>query len=234
MMQIKKFVMLDSTNQYSKLLLQQSTDCQGTVVVADMQTSGKGQRGRVWISSAGNLFCSIITQPILPKIVGQLAYVTVLAVGEVIEKLSHSIEVTYKWPNDLLVNGAKISGILVENEENGAVVGIGVNITNFPADTALPATCLYQHGIKITRDDLLAAILINWQKFFVLWENQGFIPIIQRWRNKKILPQLGTTVTKPSGLIGKVLGVDDDGLLRLRLPDGSIQSFSSASYTSQY
>src|SRR5882757_12883 len=134
-----------STNSEA-LALAGRGECGPLWVVARRQTGGRGRRGRAWVSDTGNLFASLLlTDPAPPPRCPELAFVAALAVHDAVMEVAGSAkaDLTIKWPNDLLLNGAKLAGILIEGDGAGAVVvGIGVNCVSHPGDMEYPATDL--------------------------------------------------------------------------------------------
>ena len=124
---------LDSTNSEALRLIASGDAVEGTVVVADRQTAGRGRRDAVWESPTGNLYLTIVTKVANQHIAGQLAYVASLAVYDAaIGHVGTSGAISCKWPNDLLLNGKKLSGILIEALNEFSVVGIGINLSIRP------------------------------------------------------------------------------------------------------
>ena len=152
------FDALDSTNEEAKRLAR-GGGCRGAVIWAKKQSEGKGRMGRSWVSSEGNLFVSVLLQPEKPlKEFAQLSFVTAVAVIESLEALlaeGHALQC--KWPNDILLNGRKLGGILLESFQTGegsqpwVVVGVGVNVDSYPPRTEFPATCLKEAGVELVR-----------------------------------------------------------------------------------
>ncbi len=161
----------------------------GTIVWAKQQTAGRGRRGRVWNSPIGNLYCSVIVRPpVRPTMAAQLSFVTALALGEGIrEFLPSGAAVQYKWPNDVLIDGKKFAGILLESQigEEGmldwVLIGTGVNVGSFPSDTERPATSLNQAGAELSVVDVLTAYAQSLWSWFALWQRDGFGPIRETW-----------------------------------------------------
>src|SRR5215469_2812357 len=113
-------------------------------IAADRQTAGRGRRGRAWISPRGNLYASLLlTEPAAAEHWSQLSFVAALAMHDAVVEIAGDLKplLTIKWPNDLLLAGAKLGGILIEAESgiSAVVVGIGVNCASHPADTEFPA-----------------------------------------------------------------------------------------------
>ncbi len=164
-------LVVDSTNDYIKSLPADS------VVVAKMQTKSRGRLGRTWISMEGNLFCSLKMQASIsdaPKI----SLLTSLAVLNTIKQISSGTNVRLKWPNDVLIDGQKVAGILIERFEDSFIIGVGVNISDSPDVTDhFSATDLAKHGIKTNATEFLSLFL---QKFDGL-KTYDFEKIKQLW-----------------------------------------------------
>ncbi len=140
---------VDSTNNAAKQLAREGAAA-GMVVWAMQQTAGRGRRGRSWVSPPGNLYASLLLRPSCPpEEAAQLGFVTALAVADALEEMAPGLPpIACKWPNDVLVGGRKIAGILLESEigadQNLAflIIGLGVNLVFAPADAEFPATSL--------------------------------------------------------------------------------------------
>lgn len=166
---------------------------EGTVVWTDQQTKGRGQRGRVWVSLEGNLVFSIILRPAL-KIedlanLSQFSILTAVAVGETLTSfLPSSCQLTYKWPNDVFVDGSKISGILLESSFDdkafkGVVIGIGVNIQSAPQNLTYSTAALNQFlNEPQTAGLVLNSLLKALKKYYALWQQGEFPAIEEKWR----------------------------------------------------
>jgi BirA family biotin operon repressor/biotin-[acetyl-CoA-carboxylase] ligase len=222
----------DSTNLQARLLAEQGAE-DGTVVIADQQSSGKGRMGRYWVSPAGvNLYLSVILRPdIQLRNATQMTFLTAVAVAEAIEA-SGDFSPQLKWPNDVLLAGKKIAGLLNElNAETEQIhfmiLGIGVNLNmtedQFPANLRSPATSLLvAGGMEIPRLDFTRNLLQRIDHLYALYLDQGFTPILSRW--EKRCNMLGKKVEvdyQHSRLTGIVKGLDDAGALLLTLPNGA-------------
>jgi len=202
---------------------------------ADLQTKGRGRRGREWISERGNLFCSAL----YPKFgdaeeTAQLSFVAALAVAETIEKYLSTAKVALKWPNDVLINGRKTSGILLESGDDWIIAGIGINVFHHPDNSEFPATHLMAH---INEDDLntpeplmtgLEALMAILSKRFDVWfnvfKNDGFNEIRQAWMAKAHnVPGLVTVRLPKEKFSGEAINLDKNGALRVRISDGTIR-----------
>jgi BirA family biotin operon repressor/biotin-[acetyl-CoA-carboxylase] ligase len=198
---------------------------EGTVVVADSQGAGRGRRGRAWVDEPGaSLLASIVMRPRLEP--ARLPGLSLAAAVAVADALTRTAGVTprLKWPNDVLVGGRKLAGILLESRLAGdratTVVGIGVNLTQrvFPADLAQTATSLWLvSGRRVDRDSLLAALLDALGDWRGRLERQGFAPVRARWC--ALADTLGRAVSV-DGVTGIAVDVDADGALVVADADG--------------
>lgn len=213
-------------------------------IVARTQTSGRGRRGREWVSDAGNLAATLLTTTRrIPAEAAQVTFVAALAVAELAETFVPPSLVSIKWPNDVLVDGAKVSGILVESGLNGPghhnegllwlAVGIGINLAHAPSGTERPATSLARHLAGEVADppgveaaiDILAGRFAAWQE---RWDTLGFGPVIDAWTARTHgLHGPCTARLGHETLSGTADGVDADGSLRLVLADGTIRRVSA-------
>ena len=186
-----------------------------TVVVAEHQTAGRGRHGRSWIDEPGSsLLASIVVRPALPPARWPLyGFVTAVAVAEAL-RAAAGLEARLKWPNDVLVGGAKIAGILLEARGDQAlVIGIGLNVgqTVFPAGLADVATSVaLAGGWTRDREVLLDAILAAFDAWRRRLEENGFAPVRDRW--SALSDTLGRRV-EAGAARGHALRLDDDGAL---------------------
>lgn len=162
------------------LLLRVDTP-EGYGILARSQTKGRGRHGRVWQSDAGNFYLSFILRPnCTPQEVGQISLLTGLAVAQVLEGLIGGMgDIRLKWPNDVQVNGRKISGILIEREGQALLVGVGINIGNAPHEQAIALDDMTDE-----RNDCGAVLDVFLKTFGGLyrqWQEQGFAEIREMW-----------------------------------------------------
>lgn len=219
-----------STNDEAKQLARQGK-AEGTMVFAHRQTGGRGRRGRAWSSPEGNLACSLILRPQLPPADAALvSFVAALAVAQTVADLIPG-RPTVKWPNDVLVGGAKISGILLESEPGptGAVewlvLGTGINVAAFPEDTPYPATSMQAAGAAahITARLVLAHYARHFHEWYQRLLTLGFAPIRAAWLNAaQGLGEMVTVRLANENFSGKLLDLDMDGSLLVDC-DGSIR-----------
>lgn len=183
------FDTLDSTNEEAKRLAK-AGGAHGAVVWAKKQTGGKGRMGREWISQEGNLFVSVLLKPEKPTAeLAQLSFVAAIAVVEALSALfEKDHQLSCKWPNDILLDGKKLSGILLESftcETDGrqwVVVGVGVNVDSHPNHMQYPATCLTEAGVELVSAKIvLSRFIHHFIECYNEWNNKGFAPIRKRW-----------------------------------------------------
>ncbi len=226
---------IDSTNDACRQRALQGEQA-GLVLRADVQTKGRGRRGRDWVSPKGNLYTSILLQPARPAgEIATLGFVAVLALGDALQAiLPPTTQVSHKWPNDLLLNGRKVSGILLETQTvQGAspfvILGIGVNILSHPADTPYPVTDLLANGAAlITPRELLDRLLAAFAPAYAAWEQGGFAAIEPAWRRRAVGIGQPIEVRLQSGsLHGTFRDLDSDGARRLGLPGGGERRISA-------
>lgn len=222
---------IDSTNARARLLAEEAA-AEGTVIIADRQSAGKGRLGRRWESpSAVNLYCSILLRPQIPvQQAPQLTFLSAVAVVETLNQL-YQLPAKVKWPNDVLVGGKKIAGLL--NEMNAeteqihfVILGVGVNLNmtaeQFPQELNYPATSvLLATGEKVDRVEFIRAFLQRIDSYYAEFLENGFAPIRRRWEAHCDL--MNVRVQIDQGLQGTVVGLDTDGALRLQLDNGSVE-----------
>ncbi|HEY7246613.1 MAG TPA: biotin--[acetyl-CoA-carboxylase] ligase [Xanthobacteraceae bacterium] len=221
---------LGSTNAEA-LSLARRGECGPLWVVAARQTEGRGRRGRRWASPPGNLYASLLlTAPALPGACvawPQLSLVAALAVHDAIAACARPVEpaLFIKWPNDILLRGAKLAGILVEAEVADApavAIGVGVNCVSHPPDTDYPATDLAAAGAPVTPAALLADLSVRMMQRLAQWAaGAGFSIVRDDWIARAA--RLGEDIRVRVGdrdLSGRFDTLDAAGNMILRLPDG--------------
>jgi BirA family biotin operon repressor/biotin-[acetyl-CoA-carboxylase] ligase len=200
-------------------------------VTAVRQTAGRGRRGRAWISAPGNLYASLLlTAPAPAQLWPQLSFVAALATYDAIIEAEARLapRLAIKWPNDLLLAGAKLAGILIEGQaaDGGAAdavaVGIGVNCISHPADTAYPATDLAAVGARIPPQVLFDALTASMLGRLAQWHRgEGFAAVRADWLARAA--GLGEDVRVrlvDREIVGRFAALDDAGGLVLRRRDG--------------
>ena len=201
-------------------------------ISADIQTAGKGRRGRDWVSSKGNLFCTGF-YPYEGELAdaAKLSFVAALAMAETLAHYIDPALITIKWPNDVLINGKKIAGILLESgNQNGQAwiaIGMGINLISSPEMVDYKATHLLQHiadKASFTGTQpmitLLADRFEHWRKLYM---NSGFSPIREAWLAKAQGIGEPAVARLPNQTIeGTALGLADDGALELKTKSGQV------------
>jgi BirA family transcriptional regulator, biotin operon repressor / biotin---[acetyl-CoA-carboxylase] ligase len=221
---IEQVAEIDSTNEACRLRAL-AGEGDGLVIRADRQTAGRGRRGRSWTSPAGNLYASLLLRPSRPTAeAAALGFAAVTAMGDVAQALlPRAAEVRHKWPNDLLINGRKTSGLLLEAQPGFVVLGIGVNIASHPADMPYPATDLLAEGAApIAPQALLERFLAAFGPLYETWEADGFSALLPAWRRRAA--GLGAPIEvrlERETLSGTFRELEPDGTLCLVLSDGT-------------
>lgn len=228
---IRYFEEVDSTNTAAKRIAEESgsADWHGTVVVAEEQTAGKGRRGRFWSSPRGTgLFFSILLKPqIEPGNASMLTLVKGMATVKGIEQVT-GLKPQIKWPNDVVLNGKKIVGILTEMSAqidyvNHIVVGTGINVhqADFPEEIAKTATSLKLElqeagrSVQISRAGLLGAVLFYFEQYYETYLQTEDLSALQEEYNSMLVNiGKGVRVLDPLGEYeGTALGIDSRGEL---------------------
>ena len=211
-------------------------ECGPLWIVAGRQTAGRGRRGRAWISQPGNLFASLLlTKPTLPACRPQLSLVAALAVHDAVVEVAAGLEsrVAIKWPNDLLLDRAKLAGILVETESGGdgaVAIGIGINCASHPADTEYPAIDLAAAGIPASPAMLMGPLSLRMIGRLAQWNGgAGFAAVRADWiaRAAGIGEDIRLRIADRE-LSGRFETVDAAGRLVLRSPDGCTETITAA------
>jgi BirA family biotin operon repressor/biotin-[acetyl-CoA-carboxylase] ligase len=232
---------VSSTNTKARTLGQQGA-AEGTIVVADAQTAGRGQAGRVWISPPErNLYVSIILRPAVAP--AQAPLLSLLAAVALVDTLRQAeVPCGVKWPNDVLIGDRKVAGILTEMETDGArvhfvVVGIGVNVNMTAAELArhlgliAPTATSVQIalGHAASREYLLAALLSHLEQWYERFCTDGETVLQAAWGGRSLMSGRRICArTAEAAWHGVVEGIDPMGRLRLRRDDGTRVTLASA------
>jgi BirA family biotin operon repressor/biotin-[acetyl-CoA-carboxylase] ligase len=228
---IEYFKEIDSTNTKAKDLAQRGAP-EGTVVIAEKQTNGRGRRGRTWLSPEGDgIYATLILRPAMsPGGAPKITLMTAVAIAEALLSLV-PIDIRIKWPNDILVNGRKLAGILTEitadmDAVNYIVVGLGLNVNtrseSFSEEIGKIATSIYiETGKHLSRAGLIRAYLEQFEKYYKMFTQNEFAAIMGRW--KQLSGFIGQKVMVDvigRNYIGEVSDIDDDGVLILKDDQG--------------
>jgi BirA family biotin operon repressor/biotin-[acetyl-CoA-carboxylase] ligase len=157
-----------------------------TLVMAREQIAGRGRRGNGWVSPPGNMYLSVVLRPGCDAATAaQLGFVTALALADAVAAMT-GLEAKLKWPNDLLIEGGKLSGILIESvggpggPVEWVVIGTGLNLVSHP-DSVPGATDLAAHGRRVAVDDMVAAYVAALVRREAQWRSEGFVPVRRDW-----------------------------------------------------
>ena len=203
---------------------------EGTVVCCESQTNGRGRLGRSWSSPKGKgIYLSLILRPKLSFLeVAQLTLLSAVAVSEAIRKVT-ALQPLIKWPNDLLIGDKKCAGILTElnaetDQVNFVIVGIGVNVNSLKNNLPPGATSLKQETQKEhSRIRIFQEILQELEKWYTRLGREGFIPVVQRWKELSVTLNQRVRVSDAGGFTeGLAVDLDKDGGLLIRKDSGVI------------
>jgi BirA family transcriptional regulator, biotin operon repressor / biotin---[acetyl-CoA-carboxylase] ligase len=235
---------IGSTNAEARLRAQQGEG--GPLWITAMaQTHGRGRHGRSWISPPGNLYASLLLSDPSPfEHAPQLAFVAALAVRDAVAREAEALvpALKFKWPNDLLLNGRKCAGILIEGEATSdgeagqrltVVIGIGINCSSHPpsADSGIgfPATDLHAHGAAIAPEQLFARLSATMCRRIAQWDRgHGFSAILSDWLAHA--RGIGEPIAVRNGdaeMRGRFVGLDHSGRLMLEEADGGITKIAA-------
>lgn len=228
----------DSTQPIAHDLAQNGA-ADGVIVVSEEQVMGNGRMARPWSSKAfKGIWMSVITKPQLtPQQAPQMTLVAAVAIVRAIEEVTGLVP-QIKWPNDLLLNGKKVSGILTELQADpdlvkAIILGIGINVNQevaeFPAELASIATSLkIEKGESVNRAKLIAAVLKYLERYVDLYVESGFAPIKLLWESySNTIGKQVRAVMVQETVEGMAIGITDEGMLELQLADGSIRGIYS-------
>jgi BirA family transcriptional regulator, biotin operon repressor / biotin---[acetyl-CoA-carboxylase] ligase len=215
---------VDSTN--SVLLSSKDYNQHGTVMLAENQTQGRGRKNRQWFSNSGqNLTFSILLKDELnPDSINIINLGTSVCVAQALENL-FQLNVELKWPNDVLVNGRKIAGILLESTSKGSkinrlVIGLGINVNqpNFPGKFDLPPTSVRKEfKDQVSRERLLSEILNNFEETLEIVKKDKS-KVLNDWRARcKMIGEKVNVLEEDKVKFGVFVDIDDDGFLILKV-----------------
>ena len=206
---------------------------EGTLIIAERQSAGKGRLGRKWFSPLGGIWLSVILYPQLPPFyIPRITLMTVVAAVKAI-KMCTQIELQIKWPNDILINEKKVCGILTEMSAeldiiNWVVVGIGINanidLRDFPEDIQENTISLKEaSGKEISRVKLAQTFLQEFEKYYDKLKRKEFSSILREWKlyshtlGRKIRVDMGERI-----ITGEAVDINEEGALILKKEDGEL------------
>lgn len=237
------FESVASTNDTAMDIARKRDNPEGIVIIADEQSLGKGRFGRIWISPPGvNIYCTVLLRPpLLSRKASILTLVTAVAVTEAIREYT-GLNAEIKWPNDILVNGKKTGGILIEmktdkNQRYLLAIGIGINVNMsldaLPDDIRPFTTSLKEESGKgVDRITLLSRILAELDRCYKILLNGDKRALINEWL--RLNCTIGNKVkiqNRDNILSGTAEGIDGDGHLKVKLASGEIETVSAGDVT---
>lgn len=212
--QIVRFDSVNSTNDVAFELAAQGNAFNHFLITANSQTNGRGRLERQWESLEGNLFFSLLLQFETRPNATDFTFLTACVVGNVLQH--YGVKVQYKWPNDMMLEGKKLAGILLQlktiNGVDNLVIGVGVNLASAPDYAA----CLKDFGV--TKEDFLAKFEEVFLAYEYKYQQFGFGPIRQEWKNNAF--KIGSDVALSNGMKGVFEDIDAQGNLVLLGDDG--------------
>lgn len=233
-----RYKQLPTTMETARKLAEERAP-EGTVVIADVQSAGRGRLGRSWLSPRGSLAMSVILRPPIECLPGVIMIAS-LAVLRTI-KIMTGLKCTIKWPNDVLIGDKKVSGILVESEVAGrqlnhVILGIGVNInfdtSVFPEISDIATSLSCELGKNVDREEFICTLLFELEKLYLELRAGSYSCVYKQW--KEHLETLGKPVVIRSGQRvekGSAEDVTKDGRLLLRRADGSLIEITAGDVT---
>lgn len=229
---------VESTQKIAHRLAEDAPE--GTVVIAEEQNSGKGRMNRKWHSPKyTGIWMSLIVRPNIQLTKApQLTLLTAVAIVQAVEELT-GLNPEIKWPNDILLKGKKVTGILTELQAeadriHSIIIGIGMNVNqkkeDFPPEIQEIASSLFiEKGEMVSRSSLIKSVFKHFEKLYLLYLEQGFFPIKLLWESYAV--SIGKTLrarTLTTTIEGRALGITDDGVLKLEDETGYIHYIYSA------
>ncbi len=230
---------VDSTQKIAQQLAYNNAP-EGTAILAEEQVSGRGRLDRKWHSPKySGIWMSLILRPNIPVTKApQLTLLTAVAVVQAIEDETH-LNPEIKWPNDILLHGKKVTGILTElqaeaDQIHSIIIGIGINVNqkveDFPVELQGIASSLFiEKGEQISRAALIRSIFMHFEKLYLLFLEEGFLPIKILWESYAIsMGKVLKARTLSNTIEGTALGITDEGVLMLEDKNGMIHHIYSA------
>jgi len=213
---------------------------EGTVIIAEEQRSGKGRMNRTWHSPKyTGIWMSLILRPNIPLTKApQLTLLTAVAIVQAIEEVT-GLQSEIKWPNDILIGGKKVTGILTELQAeadriHSIIIGIGINVNqkeeDFPSELQEKASSLFiEKGKVISIAGLIKSFFKHFEKLYLLYLEQGFFPIKLLWEGYAVsIGKILKARTLTNVIEGKALGITDEGVLKLEDETGFVHHIYSA------
>jgi BirA family transcriptional regulator, biotin operon repressor / biotin---[acetyl-CoA-carboxylase] ligase len=200
---------------------------EGEWLVADRQTAGRGRLGRDWLDGAGNFMGSTaVTLKAGDPPPQTLALLTGLALHQTVAAFRPGDTLKLKWPNDLMLGGAKLAGILLERVGDTVIVGIGVNLATAPQLPDRQTIALADIGATPDRDSFARELVVQFASELQRWRDAGVPALLRRWQAVAHPESTRLSVSPPgeAAISGRFVGLDDDGNLKLQLADGALRT----------
>ena len=226
-----------STNSIAKFLANHDAE-EGTVLISEIQTKARGRLGKKWEAPEGGIWMSLILRPQVPPArIGLITLATGVAIAKSIRSLG--VDARIKWPNDVLIHGKKISGVLTEvnatfNEIDWIVVGIGIDsnlkLEDFSEDIRIGTTTLTEElPTKVDENELIAVFLNEFEKVYKLYKDGEIETILKDWRDLADTIGKYVNITQTGGKItqGYVVGINNEGSLIIERQDGTLEKIIS-------
>jgi len=229
---LERFEALPSTSDFC-IARAKDGEAAGLAVLAGRQTAGRGSRGRSWSSGVGNVALSVLLRPaITPAQSGMYPLLAGVAVVKAIQDALPEAKAMLKWPNDVLIDGAKCAGLLIDaapagNRVDWLVIGMGINVAFAPDVAGRAVTCLAAHGAKVSAEELAGAVLARLAEALEFYQTYGAGLTIERWMAQA--HPVGTEMAVKIGdreVRGRFAGLSAGGELMLRVGEG-IERFST-------
>jgi len=227
------FETVDSTNIYAKKLINEDIS-EGTVVISEVQTTGRGRKNRKWLSSKGGLWFSIILYPDMSP--EKCMLITMAASVSLVQSIKESTDLNceIKWPNDILIKGKKVSGILTEvdiknNKLNYVIIGIGINVNNLLEKEIqnVATTLKIEKNSVVLRFNVFKHFLINFDKFYQIIINKDYDTIRKIWLTyANIIDRNIQLIDSKNKIFGNVTNIDENGYLILKTDGGILKIVS--------
>lgn len=227
---IYRFDKLDSTNDYASKVAYEFPE--GTVIIAEEQTKGKGTQGKNWFSPKGGVWLSLILKP------GDNSCISLMAGVAVCQSLYNlKIPARIKWPNDVFVGRKKIAGVLTEVLSKGEVIigiGINLNIKTFPAELKDVATsAMIEKNKEYDKNKFVEFLIKNLEEKYILFKKDKKT-LLEEWKDYSNIMQRFIEIKSAGSLIrGRVINLDSNGALLLELPSGKIESIIAGEFSIQ-
>lgn len=222
---------VERTGSTNADLLSDGNAVEGEWLVALSQSAGKGRQGREWVTEPGNFFGSTLIRLASGDPPAQsLSLAAGLALIEAVDTAAPGLPLLLKWPNDLVLDGAKVGGVLLERQDDRVIAGFGVNLAAAPQIPGRPTAHL---GGRISPEAFAPLLAAAMTRMTMLWRTTDPQDFARAWlaRAHAVGTELNVHGSDSGEVSGRFDGIDPDGTLRLRLPDGTVRAIHAADVT---